>query len=187
MRGLLPGFFLIRDQLQWAADLDEKIIEGCKVEAIASPHVPRLLRKLKSCCCKTTVSLIDLLACFLDKSDMEPPWICLKLLIISECPGIAQYKREAVSVCHDNKGFPFLLQELEIEVVLEKGACFGEVVYTEIEVVELHKILLRLEVRCHGAECQLYMHRTSASQQMHFICCCRGSEHWRAGQLPSAC
>ena len=56
-----------------------------------------------------------------------------------------------MTVGHDGNCILFSVQELEIEVLLEEGASFGEVVYTEIEVIELHWVLLKLEVHSDGA------------------------------------
>lgn len=132
-----------------ATDLKEQIIERRKVEAVAAPDIPRLLGKLHSCGCEALVGLIDLLACLHEKADVETFWIWRQF--IAKCARVAQNKRKAMSIAHDGDGILSLFQALEIEVVLEKGACFGEVVHAEIEVVELHKILLRWEVRCAGS------------------------------------
>src|SRR5690349_4411203 len=99
------------------------------------------------------VRLIHLILCFQEKSDMETFWI--RQHLISKGTRVTQNKREAMPIVHNSDCILFLLQALEIKTILEEGASFGQIVHTEIEVVELHKILLRLEVRRNGALCRL--------------------------------
>ena len=139
----IAGFLYITwKPLKRAAYLKENIIECGEVKAIASSHLPGLLSEMNLRCRKATIGQVYLIAGFQDKSDMETSWIWLYLLI-SESPRVAQNEREAMLIVHDGDCILFSVQELEIEAILKEGACFGEVFYTEIEVVELHKILLR--------------------------------------------
>jgi len=129
---------------QRATDLKQNIVEGGKVEAVALANLARFMQELYAFGDKALIGLFDLLGRVKQKADMEA--IGIRAHLLPHRLRVHQNEREAVLIGEHCKGFFVLLKQAEIKAALKKGACFGNVGNTEIEMVELHSILQKAEV-----------------------------------------